>query len=436
MLEKLRLKYEENRLWIYPMKYIIVACILSAITIMVDTRYVFVHKYVPTIFLTSIDLAQTILGALVSSLLSITTFTFSTTMVVLTMYSSDFSPRVIENFLSEKITMKVLGMFMGGFFYSITSLLFMRQTLSTDFVISASIGVVYAILCLIYFAMFINTVSKSVQANNLITKLHEEADETIQNAREFHKDSRLLENYELGDYIFRKYIKSEQSGYLELVSYQNIFSELRDKDYTLVIYPNNGDFIVRNQVIASLYSKTEEFDDEIIENMNSHFTMQSGRSITYDYLFAIEKLVDVTLRAASTGVNDPNTVIECINILGMLMSDLSEIDGNFSELTEEGSDSRIIYRYFDFDHDLFETFYQVVLYIKEDLGIILALYKALENIMINATENNKKHVANFIEYLDDKTTHYYDNEIDLQLLKDAKERALHYNDRILEINKI
>lgn len=436
MLEKLKLKYQSNKIWIYPLKYIIVACILSFITILIDTKYNDIHEYIPSIFLTSVDLAQTILGALVGSLLSITTFTFSTTMVVLTMYSSDFSPRVVENFLSEKITMKVLGMFMGGFFYSITSLLFMRKTLKVDFVISASIGVIYAILCLIYFAIFINKVSKSIQANNLITKLHQEAEETIQNAIEYQKNSKLIENYDLGEYIFRKNVLSDKSGYLELVNYEDIFSDIRDKDFIVLIHPNNGEFVVRKQIIASIYSKEEELDDKILKNMNNHFTIQDSRNITYDYLFAIEKIVDVILRAASPGINDPNTAIECINILGILLSKLSEIDGNFSEMSEKNSSSKLIYKYFDFDHDLFNTFYQVIIYTKEDISIILAIYKALENVMINATDKNKEHVRQFIEYLEDKTTCLYKNKIDEQIIKEAKNKTLYSFDHKININEL
>ncbi|MDO5707835.1 MAG: DUF2254 domain-containing protein [Andreesenia angusta] len=434
MVQKLKLKYEKNKIWIYPLKYILVACFLSIITIAIDTRYISLHDYIPEVFLTSVDLAQTILGALVGSLLSITTFTFSTTMVVLTMYSSDFSPRVVENFLSEKITMKVLGMFMGGFFYSITALLFMRKTYEFESVISATIGVIYAILSLVYFAIFINKVSESIQANNLITKLHNEAEDTIDAAREYHSQSKLLEYFELGENVFKKNIRSDKNGYLELVSYQDIYDDIKSGDYTLIIHPNNGDFVVRNEIIASLYSRNNEIDEDILKKMNSHFTLQSDRSIKYDYLFALEKIIDVALRAISPGINDPNTAIECINILGILLSQLSEIDGNFSEMKEDDSNSRIIYPYFNFDHDLYETFYQIIIYGKEDLSVVLSIYKALENIMINATIKNQQHVRRFAKYLEDKTNEFYTNEIDRELLNKAKEKIINIHEKNIELN--
>lgn len=67
--------------------------------ILIDTKYVPILDFIPDLFLTRVELAKVILGTLSGSLLTITTFTFSTIMVVLTMYSSNFSPRVVNNFL-------------------------------------------------------------------------------------------------------------------------------------------------------------------------------------------------------------------------------------------------------------------------------------------------------------------------------------------------
>lgn len=115
-IENITLKLDENIIWIYPLGHMLIALILSYFVINLDIRGYTLYRYVPRIFLTSVSLSRTILGALTSSLLTITTFTFSTIITVLTMYSLDFSPRIVENFLKEKLSLKVLGMFLGGFF--------------------------------------------------------------------------------------------------------------------------------------------------------------------------------------------------------------------------------------------------------------------------------------------------------------------------------
>ena len=119
MLQKLIMLYENKRMWIILGAYFLVALFLSIIVILIDNRTLPVQQYIPDVFFTSVALARQILGMLAGVLLTITTFTFSTILIVLTMYSSQFSPRVIENFLTNKITLTVLGIYVGGFFYCI-----------------------------------------------------------------------------------------------------------------------------------------------------------------------------------------------------------------------------------------------------------------------------------------------------------------------------
>lgn len=105
-LNKIGVFMSENNMWFSLGKYLIISLLLATLAIMIDTKYIPVLKYIPEIFLASIGLAKLILGTLTGSLLTITTFTFSTIMVVISMYSSNFSPRVVNNFLTDKITMR------------------------------------------------------------------------------------------------------------------------------------------------------------------------------------------------------------------------------------------------------------------------------------------------------------------------------------------
>ena len=93
--------------------------------------------------------------------------------MAVTMYSSNYSPRIVQNF-KEKNIFKSIRHLLGGFIYSITSLLFMRDSLYTDHVVSASIGVLYAIVSSILLCFFIAQVAKSSQASYLIGELTEE----------------------------------------------------------------------------------------------------------------------------------------------------------------------------------------------------------------------------------------------------------------------
>jgi len=204
-------------IWFIPSIYTILASIFALATVLVDTKYNNALKeYIPSYFRTTVDLAQTILGTLSGALLTMTTVTFSTIMVVLTMYSSQFSPRALQNFLNKSSTQRVLGIFMGGFVYTILSLLFMRKASINHEVISASVGVAIAVICL---AFFIHNVGTSVQVSRLIRELTDDVLIALDSEKEGMKENRVVWSEEkpffAQSFTFVSEVKSGNFGYIQ-----------------------------------------------------------------------------------------------------------------------------------------------------------------------------------------------------------------------------
>ena len=172
MREKLKVLWDDNRTWLYVAEYVGIAVVLLVAVLLVDLRVVPLIDHIPDVLLTSLELAKSIHSTLAGALLTITTFTFTTTMAVLTTYSSNYSPRVVENFLQQKSTMKVLGTFAGGFVYCICCLFFMRNAFSDYRILSAGIAILYAVWCVIQFVVFILSVANAVQMQNLVAGLY------------------------------------------------------------------------------------------------------------------------------------------------------------------------------------------------------------------------------------------------------------------------
>lgn len=150
------------------------------ITTLIDLRVINIIDYLPNILLMQANSAKSILTTLARSLLTITTFTFSTILVVINMYASNFSQRVVENFINNKISMKVLGIFIGGFIYCVLSIVAI-DFLDREKVLAGIVGVLYSIFCIIYFIIFVQSVLKSYQGVNVISEIADEATEVIEN---------------------------------------------------------------------------------------------------------------------------------------------------------------------------------------------------------------------------------------------------------------
>ena len=446
MIDKIKIFYRNNTIWMYLAKYIIISLFLAIGVILIDSKFIGVLEIIPDVFLTSVELAKLILSTLAGALLTITTFTFSTIMVVLTMYSSNFSPRVVNNFLTDKMTMKVLGVFIGGFFYCILALFFMRNSFSEYSVLSATIAVVYSALCVIYFVIFVYRVSSSIQATKLISRLYDESYTIIEKALDNRKNQTSTDRLEVGIFSSKFEIISDKSGYLELINYESLLDKLKDEDTKLVIREDMGSFIAKGQILGSLYYNEEDkkdddknesdtnndeltdkkdkaidkYHEELTEKILGEITIQEERMAYNDYRFSLQKIIDITLRAISPGINDPNTAIHCINILSVLLSRLSEIDGRFTVMRDEKSKSEIVHEDFHFKEDLYFVFYQIIHYGKEDMSIVVAIFNALKTIKRASSDEKKATLEEFSDYLYDKSRVCFKHELDLEFLKRAR----------------
>lgn len=424
MINKIRIFFQNNTIWLYLSKYVLISVFLALIVILIDTKFLNILNLIPSIFLTSVDLAKLILGTLAGALLTITTFTFSTIMVVLTMYSSNFSPRVVNNFLTDKISLKVLGIFVGGFFYCILALFFMRDNLSDYSVLSATIAVIYAGLCVIYFVIFVYRVASSIQASKLIKRVYDESAEIIDRSIAFRNDQKTLATYELGVFKGKMAITANRNGYIEAINFKKILTLLKALESRLIIRRDLGMFVSKNEEIATLYFNEIEIDDDLLDQIRSQFSIEDERFAYNDYRFSLEKITDIALRAISPGINDPNTAIYCIHILGILLSKLSEIKSQYIVIEDENAQSQIIIDNYHFDQDLYFTFYQIIHYGKHDLSVVIALFGALKTIRLTASDANFQLITDFSDYLFDACSPHYSLAMDLALLEKARRESL------------
>ncbi len=420
MLDRIKVFYRNNTMWMQLGRSILASALIAIIVILIDSKIIPILEYIPFFLLTSVELSKLILSTLAGSLLTITTFTFSTIMVVLTMYSSEFSPRVVNNFLTDKITMKVLGIFIGGFFYCILTLFFMRNVFAEYQVLSATIAVIYSALCIVYFVIFVFRVSSSIQATKLISRLYDESYTIIERGLEQRKNQEIVDEYDIGIFRSKLEISSDRNGYLELIDFKNILRLLKDLEAKLVFEADIGEFVSENQKIGTLYHNQDELDKDLEEDIIEEFTIVEERIEYNDYRFSLQKIVDITLRALSPGINDPNTAIHCINILGVLISKLGSIKGKYIIAREEDSKAELIYDDFDFKEDLYFTFYQIIHYGKEDISIVLAMLNALKTIYNSARKEKKDEILEFRDYIYESARDSFSHELDIYMLERAK----------------
>ncbi|MGH7938935.1 MAG: DUF2254 domain-containing protein, partial [Bryobacteraceae bacterium] len=168
-LEKLRSSY-----WFLPTLLAISAIGLSAITLHIDG--VISPKWARNtawIWAGGAEGARNVLATIASSTITVAGVVFSITIVTLTLASSQFGPRLLRNFMNDRGTQLVLGVFVATFLYCLLVLRAIRGTYQVTVVpfLSVTRGVVFAVASVGFLIFFIHHISTSIIAENVIGRV-------------------------------------------------------------------------------------------------------------------------------------------------------------------------------------------------------------------------------------------------------------------------
>ncbi|MGO1819234.1 MAG: DUF2254 domain-containing protein [Senegalia sp. (in: firmicutes)] len=390
-----------SKIWFIPVLYGLIAFILSMLIISIDTFLSEeIQIYIPKVLLTDFDLAQTILSSLAAAIITMMTISFSTMMVVLSTYSSQYSPRTLQDFLNKKITLRVLGVFMGTFIYLIISLLFLKENIENSFVLSALIGVIISIFAVGFFIFFIHHVATFMQVSKLVNDV---SNESINLIKEL--DNRVINDdriryepvYMTENPALSIQVVASDTGYIQLVDTSALIRISKELDISIEMEKKIGEFVVSGNHVLTIYAnKPLEDTSRIVEQV----TIGSYRSMFQDVEFGIQKIVDIALKALSPGINDPNTAILCIKRLSVILSSISMSQMHTTYYHDEDDILRLTMKYSDFDELLYSSYYQIIYYGDGDQSILTAILESL-CLLVESNIKIKRKVWRFANYLID-----------------------------------
>lgn len=362
-----------KQVWITPALYSAGAIILSISSFYLDLHVVgrFIDA-IPPILLTNIELGKDVLGILAAALLTMTTFTFSTVLVVLTTYSSQFSPRSPENFVHGQVTRNVLGIFLGGFIYTALSLLYMQDKTFGHEVLTPSIGIFISFFCVAAFAYYIHFVSSNVQVTALINKLTADAEKVILKYKELpEKNYVSLEKWK--PTRKKEEIKANREGYIQFFDLMRLLKFAEKQDIEIEIAVTTGEYVYEEMPVMYVY-KGEEQSFSFTE----FYTIGDERTVEQDLGYALQKLMEVAVRAISPSLNDPNTANEIIIRIGRLLGSMGGLKTNGWVLIDSKQRHRIRYDFPSYSTILYHTFYQISHYGKKDISVLSAMSESLK----------------------------------------------------------
>jgi uncharacterized membrane protein len=285
----------------------------------------------PRLFGVGAEGARQMLSTLAGSMMSLMGITFSMTLVALALASSQYTSRILRNFMGSRATQTTLGVFAGIFTYCLIVLRSIRGG-DAGFIPSGAVlfAFVLALAGVVVLIFFIHHIATSIQAVSIIASITQETNAAVDRVlpemqvREPDGAEDAMDEQVLAPLDARTWypVPAQVSGYIQGVDEDAILDLARNHRTIVRMERGVGAFAVEGAALASL-ALTYPPDQGMIATLNRAYSISRHRTIEQDPAFGIRQIVDIALKALSPGVNDTSTAVMCVDYLTAVLARLS-----------------------------------------------------------------------------------------------------------------
>ncbi|MFN2329941.1 MAG: DUF2254 domain-containing protein [Chromatocurvus sp.] len=381
--------------WFVPSSIVLGSIVLAIALIEVDSLGD--HEWMknwPRLFGAGAEGARSMLATISGSIMTVVGVTFSMTLMTLALASNQYTSRVLRNFMRDRVTQVVLGVFAGIFTYCLIVLRSIMDSGGGDFIphLSVAVSMVLAIFGVGVLILFIHHISSEIQASSIISAVAHETftaidrlfpDELGQGESEDNSTEPAL----LADTRWAE-IPGVNDGFIQHVD-NAVLLRLACEHKTVVRMERGvGEFVMRDSVLVSLAMQGSP-GEEVAGALRDCFDVDRYRTLEQDVAFGIRQIVDIAMKALSPSSNDTTTAVMCVNYLTSILSRLAVRKFPSDYRYDEGV-LRVIARGPTFGGLLALAFDQVRWSAEGNPKLLVKLIEALEVIAISARNPERR----------------------------------------------
>jgi uncharacterized membrane protein len=351
-----------HSLWFIPTLAVLLAAIAALGMVALSDAIGPISSDLPIVFAAGADGARAMLQAIAGSVITVAGVVFSITIVALQLTSTQFSPRVLRNFLSDRPNQVVLGTFIGTFTYTLLVLRSIRgeSAGAEEFVPGPAItgALLLTFVSLAMLIYFFHHISVRLQVTSIVASV---ADDTIASVervaawavarddrgwRPAAPQSPAAQPPPTGAVPPRAMppaetpIDANANGYLQLIDLAAMVTAARDADARIRLLVAPGAWVQAHTPVGSVTSAADNVE-RLASAMRRALTLGNERSAEQDVAFGIQQLVDIAIKALSPSVNDPTTATHCIDRLLSVLVAAGRSDDPPRALTDASGTTRV-----------------------------------------------------------------------------------------------
>ena len=272
--------------------------------------------------------ARALLSAIAGSTITVVSVTFSVMVVALTVSSQHYGPRLLNNFMRDRVAQAVLGTFTATFAYCLLVL----RTVQGDgdgyavFVphLSVTIAVVITLFSVGMLIYYVHHVASSMHVSQITASVARDLEGAIDRMypEQFGGGAEWSAVDVPGIPEGAANVAAETAGYVQEIADSSVMAAAVEHRVTVWLIARPGDFVTREAALAAVHPVPQDME-AFARRIRDVYVLGTDRTSQQDAAFAINQLVEVALRALSPGVNEPFTATTCIDRLGQGLARLA-----------------------------------------------------------------------------------------------------------------
>jgi len=367
-------------------------------------------KEAPFLFIQDYDTARSILSTFIGGMISLTVFSFTMVMVVLSQASSDFSPRLLPGLVSNKKHQIILGFYIGTLLYCTIILIALGANGldSNKLGLSTMLAAIFSVGCIGLFVYFIHSISRAIQIHNIIEGIFEESNKFLKDELKKQNSGEVALQYvDTEDW---ETLRVNKTGYFRGFDIDLMENSIKDLENQIEVLPYLNEHIWKGAPVLRIQG---EVTDAQRENLIFCLNISSNRHEENKGIGGLIKLMEIAVKAMSPGINDPGTAIDAVTKSGQLLGQFLQLPKITSQVLEK--EKLILIQNNISAEELMRIVIQPIrLYSKKDSAVMYELIAALRFIERgnNLSDVNKKVVAAELDAMYADIDTYIENTAD------------------------
>jgi len=303
-------EYLKGSVWFYPLIGAILGPLLALLTRQADLSVT-----VPAALRYAPSTASTVLTTIVGSMVGLTGFVVTVTVLAIQMATGTFSARYMRIWYRDNLLKATLGVLAGtlAFSFSLLRQVTSNQAPNIGVTVAGFLMVLSLVLFLLFFDRFVHRLRPvavaglaSQVARRIITTVARAVEADVGPARIGASEPVLT-------------VPSGREGSIQAISVRGLVAWASRHDHLLVMQAAVGDFVTPGQPVIGVFGNGS-IPGRTSRQLRGMIAFGVERTIEQDPAFAIRIIVDVAVKALSAAINDPTTAVQALDHLAGVLA--------------------------------------------------------------------------------------------------------------------